>query len=96
MIRSIDFDLGCGHCTKFKPQFSEAAQRVSRDKIGALGIVDATVQENLAQEFQIKSFPTLKLFQNGRLKTEFNGQRTVNDIYKFMKTNAVAQKKDEL
>lgn len=80
-----------------KPQFSEASQRVSRDKIGSFGVVDATVQEKLAQEFQIKSFPTLKLFQNGRLKTEFNGQRTVNDFHKFMKSNApAAKKKDEL
>lgn len=90
------FVSGCGHCTKFKVPWSEASQRISRDKIGSLGIVDATVQENLAQEFQIKSFPTLKLFQNGRLKTEYNGQRTVNDIYKFMKTNAPTKKKDEL
>lgn len=81
---------------KLKPQYSEASERVTRDKIGALGIVDATVQEKLAQEFQIKSFPTLKLFQNGRLTTEFNGQRTVNDIYKFLKTNAPTKKKDEL
>lgn len=88
--------VGCGHCVKLKPQYSEASQRVTGDKIGALGIVDATVQEKLAQEFQIKSFPTLKLFQNGRLKTEFNGQRTVNDIYKFLKTNAPTKKKDEL
>lgn len=90
------FVPGCGHCTKFKPQFSEASERVSRDKIGSLGIVDATVQQNIAQEFQIKGFPTLKLFQNGRVKTEYNGQRTVNDVYKFMKTNAPTKKKDEL
>lgn len=86
----------CGHCTKFKGQYSEASQRVSRDGIGSLGIVDATVQEKIAQEFQIKGFPTLKLFQNGRLKTEYNGQRTANDVYKFMKTNAPTKKKDEL
>lgn len=80
-----------------KPQYSEASQRIARDKVGSLGIVDATVHEKLAQEFQIKSFPTLKLFQNGRLKTEFNGQRTVDDFYKFMKSNApVPKKKDEL
>lgn len=66
-----------------------------KDKIGTLGIVDATIHEQLAQKFQIKGFPTLKLFQNGKLKTDYNGQRTVDDIYRFMKSNAV-KNKDEL
>ncbi|XP_055305084.1 protein disulfide-isomerase A5-like isoform X2 [Sitodiplosis mosellana] len=85
----------CGHCTKIKPQFSEVAQRVSKDKIGMLGAVDATVHENVAQKFDIKGFPTLKLFQKGSFKVDYNGKRTVDDIYKFMKSNSI-KNKDEL
>lgn len=87
--------LGCGHCTKLKPQFSEAAQRVARDKVGALGVIDATVHEKLAQEYDIKGFPTLKLFEKGSFKVDYNGKRTVDDIYKFMKSNSI-KSKDEL
>lgn len=89
------FISGCGHCTKIKPQYSEAAARVSKDKIGALGIVDATIHENLAQKFEIKGFPTLKLFQKGTFKSDYSGQRTVDDIYRFMRSNSV-KNKDEL
>lgn len=78
-----------------KPQFAEAAQRVLNDKIGALGVVDATIHESLAQQFDIKGFPTLKHFQKGTFKVDYNGKRTADDIHKFMKTNA-AKKKDEL
>lgn len=85
----------CSHCTKLKPPFSEASQRVLNDKIGALGVVDATVHENLAREYDIKGFPTLKLFQNGNFKTDYNGKRTAEDIYNFMKVNSI-KKKDEL
>lgn len=78
-----------------KPQFSEASQRVSKEKIGALGIVDATVDDNLAQEFNIKGYPTLKLFRKGSFKTDYNGKRTVDDMYRYMKSNVI-NNKDEL
>lgn len=94
-VIKFQFLSGCGHCTKFKPQFSEAAQRVANEKIGLLGVVDATVQESVAQKFDISGFPTLKLFKNGVYKSDYDGKRTVDDLYKFMKTNAGA-KKDEL
>lgn len=68
---------------------------MSKDQIGALGIVDATVQEKIAQEFNIKGYPTIKLFQKGSFKSDYNGKRTVDDIYKFMKANAI-KNKDEL
>lgn len=86
---------GCGHCTKLKPSFSEASKRVVSDNIGALGVVDATVHENLARKFDIKGFPTLKLFQKGVFKMDYNGKRTANDIYNFLKTNSL-KKNDEL
>lgn len=78
-----------------KPQYSEAAQRVANGKLGALGAVDATVSENLAQKYGIKGFPTMKLFKKGSYKVDYDGKRTVDDIAKFMKTNA-ATSKDEL
>lgn len=89
------FISGCGHCTKLKPAYSEASARVSKDKIGALSIVDATIHEKLAQKYDIKGFPTIKFFQKGSLKSEYSGQRTVDDIHKFMKLNAI-KSKDEL
>lgn len=89
------YHKGCGHCTKIKPQFSEVAQKVSKEKIGALGAVDATVHEKIAQEFDIKGFPTLKLFQKGSFKADYNGKRTVDDFYKFIKSNSI-KSKDEL
>lgn len=86
---------GCGHCTKIKPQYSETAKRVKIDKVGTLAAVDATIHENVSQRFSIKGFPTIKLFKNGVFKVDYDGKRTVDDIYKFMKSNAGA-KKDEL
>lgn len=79
-----------------KPQYSEAAKRVAADKVGAIGAVDATVHENLAREFNIKGFPTLKYFKNGSFKSDYNGKRTVDDIYNFVKNDGASSGKDEL
>lgn len=92
---NLIFSAGCGHCTKFKPEYSEAAQRIANDGIGTLGVVDATVHEALAQRYEINGFPTLKLFKNGVFKSEYDGKRTADDLYRFMKSHNTA-KKDEL
>lgn len=79
-----------------KPQFSEAAKRLAADKAGAIGAVDGTLHEDLTREFNIKGYPTLKYFKNGSLKTDYNGKRTADDIYNFVKNDAAGSGKDEL
>lgn len=77
-----------------KPQFSETAKKVLDEKLGVLGSVDATVNEGLVREYGIKSFPTLKYFVKGTFKSDYDGKRTVEDMYKFVKNNG--KSKDEL
>lgn len=80
-----------------KPQFSEAAKRLAFDKAGAIGAVDATAYEALAREFNIKGFPTLKYFKNGVLYGDYNGKRTADDFYNFVKNDGISGAgKDEL
>lgn len=86
---------GCGHCVKIKPIVSEVAQRVAKENIGFLAAADATIHESLAQKYEISGFPTLKLFKNGVYKSDYEGKRTADDLYQFMKRNA-SPKKDEL
>lgn len=68
---------------------------MAEEKSGSIGAVDATVHENLAREFNIKGFPTLKYFKNGSFKSDYNGKRTAEDIYKFVKSDG-SSSKDEL
>ena len=89
------FVSGCGHCTQMKPAYSEAAKRLADENVGILAAVDATTSEALSQKFKVKGFPTLKFFENGVLKSEYNGKRSADDLYNFVK-NSDAQSKDEL
>ncbi|CAL1531199.1 unnamed protein product, partial [Lymnaea stagnalis] len=50
----------CGHCKQMKPDFAEAAEIVQKEGLGVLGVVDATVEKDLAEKFNIKGFPTCK------------------------------------
>lgn len=79
-----------------KPQFSEAAKRVAKDKIGVLAAVDATTSEALSKKFSIQGFPTLKYFENGIFKADYEGKRTADDLYNFVKNSGKGTKKDEL
>lgn len=81
-----------------KPQYSEAAKRVADENVGLLGAVDSTVNEDLSRKFNIKGFPTLKFFVNGKYHSDYDGKRTAEDMYEFVKNNGKSKDstKDEL
>jgi len=74
----------CGHCKNLLPEWNRAAGKVEGQ--GAhLGIVDATVHTDLAGEYGVKSFPTIKIFPGGKNKNssmakDYQGPRTASDI----------------
>ena len=56
--------LGCGHCKKMKPGYTDAAQLIKDEDIPAIvAAVDATKHRKVAEEYKIKGFPTLKYFK---------------------------------
>jgi protein disulfide-isomerase A6 len=66
----------CGHCKRLLPEWEEAAYQL--DGSGAqLGIVDATVETDLASKFNVKGYPTIKVFPGG---TEQNKKQSVDDL----------------
>ncbi|KAH9503116.1 Protein disulfide-isomerase A5, partial [Bulinus truncatus] len=75
----------CGHCKQMKPGYTEAAQFLKDEGIqGVLAAVDATKEKKLAQENNIKGFPTVKYFRNGEFAFEVI-QRDKEKIIEFMK-----------
>ncbi|XP_078119938.1 protein disulfide-isomerase A2 [Sander vitreus] len=83
----------CGHCKQLEPLYAEAAGKLKEEEEAAamrLAKVDATVEVELAEEFDIGGFPTLKLFVNGDRKqpVDYTGKRTANGIIQWMKRRA--------
>ncbi|KAM7507757.1 hypothetical protein LguiA_018210 [Lonicera macranthoides] len=79
----------CGHCKKLAPEYEKAASILSsHDPPIILAKVDASDEKNkvLGKEFEIKGFPTIKIFRNGGKNIqEYKGTRDADGIVAYLK-----------
>jgi len=78
----------CGHCKKLKPEFEKAAgDLLANDPPVSLVKVDCTEGgKDTCNRFEVKGYPTLKIFKSGELSSDYNGPREAGGIVKFMKS----------
>ncbi|XP_076839353.1 protein disulfide-isomerase A2 [Brachyhypopomus gauderio] len=77
----------CGHCRKLEPVYAEVAGQLKTESSPVrLAKVDGTEERDLAEEFDVDSFPTLKFFKDGvrQNATDFTGKRTVKGIGQWL------------
>ncbi|EXX78145.1 protein disulfide isomerase PDI1 [Rhizophagus irregularis DAOM 197198w] len=77
----------CGHCKALAPEYEEAATALKAENI-KLAKVDCTAETELCAEHEIKGYPTLKVFKDGKA-SEYNGGREANLIISYMKKQAL-------
>jgi protein disulfide-isomerase A1 len=71
----------CGHCRQLTPDFERAAQYLSTSTPPvSLAKVDATSEAQLAEEYQIRGYPTLKFFTESGKVIDYTGGRTAESI----------------
>jgi protein disulfide-isomerase A1 len=75
----------CGHCKALTPAYAAAAKQLLESGSDIkLGSVDATIEQDLAQKYDVKGYPTLKFFSDGTT-LEYTGGRTEDDIISWLK-----------
>ncbi|KAL1298613.1 hypothetical protein HN51_042935 [Arachis hypogaea] len=73
----------CGHCQALAPEYAAAATELKGENV-ILAKVDATEENELAQEYDIQGFPTVYFFIDGVHKT-YNGLRNKDAIVSWIK-----------
>ncbi len=87
----------CGHCKHLEPEYKKAASVLAEQKKNGkytgqtitLAKVDATVEKSLGTKFEVRGFPTLKIFEGGSdTPSEYEGPRDADGIVTFLKARA--------
>merc|ERR1719186_2281973 len=78
----------CGHCKRLKPEFEKSSgDLLANDPPVSLVKVDCTeAGKDTCGRFEVRGYPTLKIFRNGELSSDYNGPREAAGITKFMKS----------
>lgn len=73
----------CGHCKELAPEYAAAATELKSENV-QLAKVDATLENELAENYEVQGFPSIYLFVDGEHKP-YNGQRTKDAIVTWIK-----------
>jgi len=84
----------CGHCQKLAPAWEELAKSFEGDEQVKIAKVDCTQHQAVCQEHEVRGYPTLAYFRNGRKQETYKGARTLAELKDFVNTEKGEAGKD--
>jgi thiol-disulfide isomerase/thioredoxin len=76
---------GCGHCDKFKPTWDLLMKNYGSIKNIKLIQVVSNEKPELVELFEIQGFPTILYAKDNKKISEYQGDRSYDDLVKYMK-----------
>jgi len=65
----------CGHCQKLAPTWDELAGEFAEDSSVKVAKLDCTAAQSVCQEQDVKGYPTLAYFRDGKKVETYRGAR---------------------
>ncbi|KAM0855528.1 hypothetical protein ACQ4PT_049714 [Festuca glaucescens] len=84
----------CGHCKQLTPTWEKAAGVLKG--VATIAALDADAHKELAQQYGIQGFPTIKVFLPGKPPVNYEGGRDVKSIANFALSQVKALLRDRL
>jgi thioredoxin-like negative regulator of GroEL len=79
------YSPACGHCHQFKPVWDEYRTKYG-DRINIAEVKDDYLSSVVPRQ-EVFGYPTIKLYKDLNELKEFANERTVEQLYKFTKSN---------
>ncbi|CRK96813.1 CLUMA_CG009948, isoform B [Clunio marinus] len=74
----------CGHCQKLAPTFEELARSVEHDTTVTIAKIDCTEYRPICKDYDVKGYPTLLWFENGKKVDKYTGPRSLQDLKAYV------------
>ena len=75
----------CGHCQHLAPIYIEAAAILAEEESKVvMAEVDATTERATAKQFDIRAYPTMIFFSDGKVDEHYYGERKANFIAEWL------------
>ena len=79
------YSPGCGHCKAMMPAYTQYGLAAGNN-VHVLK-VDCSRFTNIADKYNIKGYPTIKLFQKGQVVKDYDGDRKLGSFLAFHSGN---------
>ena len=78
----------CGHCQTMKPEWQKVVNKMKTTNIVNVAEVESNHINSLINKPQVNGFPTIKMYNSGIEKANFEEERVADKMEKFAISNA--------
>ena len=79
----------CGHCRSMMPEWNRFEREIPKSCKVKIAKIEDSVYSTVKQDIDLgaEGFPTIKLFNKGKLVKKYGGDRTSSDMIKFVQSH---------